>query len=216
MGELWQASKTHTHTRWHIRGGTEGSSSTSKRQRQPHGCSTLLQIIHCCLYHISPAVNTQIRLQAMIYPLKKWFICVFLSWHLHFPLSNRLSHQFIDLSAAVPGKYHIESLPIWHNTRRLNDLTMEVTVSVCDATVLSRAANLWPPHAGRPSPAWWWGSASASPPAWRCYSCSGISGPSCRPAAAGAPAGHRAAHTAPLRDREEKHILGLSTIDCSF
>lgn len=32
--------------------------------------------------------------------------------YLHFSLSNRLSHQFVDLGAAIPGEYHIEGLSI--------------------------------------------------------------------------------------------------------
>lgn len=40
---------------------------------------------------------------------------------LHFSLSNRLSHQFVDLGAAIPGEYHIEGLSIcqeWQGKKR--------------------------------------------------------------------------------------------------
>lgn len=65
-------------------------------------------------------------------------LCISL-WHLHFPLSNRLSHKLIDLSTAVPGKNHIEGLSIWKKKAigRLNviDLKTEVTLYICDTTV---------------------------------------------------------------------------------
>lgn len=133
MGELWQAmniscslnrwASTHTDTHRHIRGGTGGRSSTSRRQRQAHGCSTLLQIIHCWFYHISPAVNTHthksdynpsFNLRSETNMIRH---CISLR-HPHFSLSNRLSHQFIDLSTAVPGKYHIEGLSIWQKRKK--------------------------------------------------------------------------------------------------
>lgn len=37
---------------------------------------------------------------------------------LHFSLSNRLSHQFIDLGAAIPGEDHIEGLSICREKKK--------------------------------------------------------------------------------------------------
>lgn len=114
---------THTHTKTYVE-GLRGAPPPPRGNDSLMGAPLFFRSSTADLI-TSVQLQTSNKHNILILPLASFPPQHISVRYLHFSLSNRLSHQLVDLGAAIPGEYHIEGLSICQEWQEKNKQTKQ-------------------------------------------------------------------------------------------
>lgn len=110
MCSKYQNTHLHTHTKTYVE-GLNGAPPPPRGNDSLMGAPLFFRSSTADLI-TSVQLQTSNKHNILILPLASFPPQHISVRYLRFSLSNRLSHQFVNLGAAIPGEYHIECLSI--------------------------------------------------------------------------------------------------------